>query len=170
MTVIKCHEEGCAEIFETQGVVASGARYLCRKHAPGVHSGPSFQADQFDEEFDSDTSLGREDDSEGSCRLHPDFKKLREFLDGSEAFMFGFHITKSRTNSKRRRVPDWAKDDARVRELLLKSFPYLHTNATHRQRAGRWMRVIQLYFRMKKSSTETAVEMNESVVPDTKNC
>jgi hypothetical protein len=164
VTLLKCNEEGCTEVFEVQGAVAPGATYLCRKHTQPVHfSKVSFQDDQFDEGLHQE--VGENDEAEGGSDLHPDFQKLRKHMDGSEAFMFGFHIVKSRTNSKRRRVPDWAKDDARVRELLLKSFPYLHTNVTHRQRAGRWMRVIQLYFRMKKSSSETAAEMNESAHP-----
>lgn len=60
-----------------------------------------------------------------------------------------------------RKVPAWATDDVFIRGMLLGAFPKLAANLPQRRGAGRWMRVIQLYFRSKKTSRETAEEMAE---------
>ena len=89
-------------------------------------------------------------------------KGLRSAFDGSSVFMSGHQILRKRTLSKRRRVPEWAKQDEFIRELLLRSFPYLHTNLNQRKKAGRWARVIQSYFREQHSYKETAEEIGET--------
>lgn len=80
-------------------------------------------------------------------------------IPGDQAFMNGHQIIRIRR--PRRRVPQWTFEDNKIRALLLKTFPKLATDADQRKRAGRWARVIQLYFRAKKSYRETAEEMGE---------
>lgn len=99
--------------------------------------------------------------------MQSDFKQLRKKFDGSESFMNrGHQIIKSagatRHAERVSKTPDWVHDDQRVRELLLRSFPKLATDPLQRKRAGRWMQVIQLYFRMGWTWAKIAEEMGES--------
>ena len=89
-------------------------------------------------------------------------KGLRSAFDGNSTFMTGHQIKRIRSLHDGRKVPAWSTDDEAVRKLLLRSFPKLATNKLQRDRAGRWMRVIQLYFRGKKSSSEVAEEIGTS--------
>jgi len=43
---------------------------------------------------------------------------------------------------------EWAFNNKRVREILLLAFPNLNINEAQRRKAGRWARVIYLYYRM----------------------
>jgi hypothetical protein len=77
---------------------------------------------------------------------YDNYLKLLKKLDGSEPFMNrGYRILKPRHKVKN--VPEWALDDKRVQEIVLKSFPKLSTDPKQREQAGRWVRVIYLYFR-----------------------
>jgi hypothetical protein len=58
-----------------------------------------------------------------------------------------------------RTIPNWAKDDKKVRAILLRSFPELKTNPTQRTRAARWATVIQLYYRMRMTPKQVAGQM-----------
>ena len=53
--------------------------------------------------------------------------------------------------TKPRRVPEWTKSDAEIRKVLLRSFPKYNENSrvgrTQRERAGLWIRFIQLYWK-----------------------
>ena len=54
-----------------------------------------------------------------------------------------------KTRSHEREAPAWAIDDQKIQAILLRSFPNLKTpESKDAERAGRWMRVIHLYFRM----------------------
>jgi len=57
-------------------------------------------------------------------------------------------IHRVRTRKRERQIPAWALDDKRVRQVILKEFPKLVTNARQRALAGRWARVLYLYFRV----------------------
>lgn len=61
--------------------------------------------------------------------------------------------------SRHNDIPDWATDDRKIRDFLLRSFPKLKTDLKQRIRAGRWLRVINLYFRMQWSHTQVAEEI-----------
>lgn len=74
------------------------------------------------------------------------YLKLLTKLDGSEPFMNrGYRIIKPRHKVKE--IPDWAMDDKKVQEIILRSFPKLSTDPKQRMQAGRWVRIIYLYFR-----------------------
>jgi len=89
-----------------------------------------------------------------------DFQRFRNRFDGSDLFFRGNTIHKRR--EKIHAVPEWAKHDSQVRGLLQKSFPALDTNDLQRERAGRWMRIILLYFRLGKTRNQVAAEMELS--------
>ena len=71
----------------------------------------------------------------------------------------GHQIVKPRSDDKKS-VPDWALDDTKVREIVLRSFPRYATNGRHRKGAARWIRVIHLYFRMGMTRGQVAEEMS----------
>ena len=96
--------------------------------------------------------------------MREDFRRLRKKFDGSDPFMTGGHqIIKSagatRHAERVSNTPDWVKDDQKIREMLLRSFPRLQTDKLQRERAGRWVQVVQLYFRMGWTRQKTADEM-----------
>lgn len=90
------------------------------------------------------------------------FEQLRGKLDGNESFMTkGHQIIKLRQGSHK--IPQWTKSDKRVREILLRSFPKMKTDLKQRQRAGRWLRVIHLYYRMNFTASKVAQELQMKV-------
>ena len=91
-------------------------------------------------------------------------RELRDLgFSGTDQFMQGGHqiINSNRANAgPKRKNADWAADDRIVQYLLLSVFRKLTTDQKQRERAGRWMRVIQLYFRSGLSYGDVAAEMN----------
>jgi hypothetical protein len=90
-----------------------------------------------------------------------DFVKLRRYMDGSEGFMEGHQIKKVRTRS--RVIPAWTLNDKEVQKVLLRAFPDLRRHPRHIVRAGRWIRVIHLYYRMQLPNSHVAKELNITV-------
>lgn len=94
-----------------------------------------------------------------------DFEKLRQQFDGSEGFMEGHQIQKTRESSSGgfgrddKDIPAWVFDDSKVRLLLLTVFPKLGSDQRQRARAARWLRVIYLYYRMKLPRNTVAKEL-----------
>ena len=86
------------------------------------------------------------------------FGQLRRYFDGTGGFMEGHQILKERRI--KRPVPLWAKNNRKVQELLLRSFPRLATNPKQRNRARIWGRVIYLYYRLGLSYAAVAEEMS----------
>lgn len=90
-------------------------------------------------------------------------RELRDLgFSGTDQFMQGGHqiINSNRANAgPKRKNADWAADDRIVQALLLTVFPKLITDQKQRERAGLWMRVIQLYHRSGHSFGDTAAEM-----------
>lgn len=86
---------------------------------------------------------------------------LLKAIDGNSSFMTGHQIMRTRTESRKRKTPAWAVDDAFIRQLILKSFPCVATNLLQRKRAGRWMLIINMYFKSLHSYSEVAEEMGE---------
>lgn len=70
----------------------------------------------------------------------------------------GHQIIKPRSDDKKS-VPEWASDDKKVREIVLRSFPKFGTDTRQRKGAARWIRVIHLYFRMGMTRGQVAEEM-----------
>ena len=94
------------------------------------------------------------------------WKQLRKLgiFAGSDAFMQGGHqiINSNRAYAgPARKNAEWAKSDKKVCELLLRVFPKMTDNKCQRERAGKWLRVIQLYYRSVFYYGDTAIEMNE---------
>lgn len=96
--------------------------------------------------------------------MKKDFAQLRERLDSNDPFMSGGHqIMKTagatQHNARLRRIPVWANNDEQIRQLLLQSFPKLATDPKQRHRAGRWLQVIHLYYRVGYTRGHIAVEL-----------
>jgi hypothetical protein len=99
-----------------------------------------------------------------------ELRALRIFA-GSDSFMKGGHqiINSNRARvGPKRKDADWAKSDKQVQKLLLRVFPKMAADEKQRMRAGRWLRVIQLYYRSGYSYGDAAIEIgiNKKVVSD----
>lgn len=90
--------------------------------------------------------------------MNKDFQQLRKIFEGSDPFMGGGHQIVG-LRQRKRVVPEWTRNNAKVRKLLLRSFPKLVTNAKQRNRAARWARIIHLYFRLQYTHRQVAAEM-----------
>jgi len=128
---------------------------VLQKHGLGVRQ-LGLHKDVIDEPEDTpelEPTRGRR-----SSGLNKDFEQLRTKFDSKDGFVSSGHqIKKIRAHS--RVVPDWTADDQAVQKLLLRSFPNLKTSPYQRKFAGRWVRVIHLFYRMGLSRTEIAKEM-----------
>ncbi len=92
---------------------------------------------------------------------NPIFAELRESFDGSDPFMTkGHQIIKIRKGWRKKQIPEWATSDKAIQKLVLRSFPKLKTNDKQRQAAGKWVHVINLYFRMGWTRGQAAEEMH----------
>ncbi len=93
--------------------------------------------------------------------------ELRTKIDGADVFFTGHRIVKPRRGRDRsetfRTCPEWAMSDAKTRELLLSSFPKLATNKKQRASAGRWARIIQLYYRKQMTHGQICTELGLSL-------
>ena len=92
---------------------------------------------------------------------------LRKFLDGKEGFVSGGHgIIKTagatQHAARMRRVPVWALDDVKLREVLLKTFPKLQTDEKQRKRAGLWLQIIHLYWRVGMTRGQVAYQTKKT--------
>src|ERR1700719_4810332 len=85
-------------------------------------------------------------------------KQLVRSLDYNECFMTrGHQIVHARTY--KRKVPAWTLKDKEVQKVLLRAFPKLATDDNQRESAGRWVWVIQLYFRLGYTRGQIADEL-----------
>ena len=80
-----------------------------------------------------------------------DFNSLRHSFDGSDpvfrALRTGGNI-RAAHNQRVANTPDWTRNDAAIRAVLLRAFPRMDSNPTQRKRAGRWAFIIHNYFRL----------------------
>ncbi len=83
--------------------------------------------------------------------------ELRAMYGGDSQFMNAYQTKKIRTRA--REIPAWTLDDKEVQKVLLRAFPKWHTNFRQSQQAGRWARIIHLYFRVQLSTTHVAFEL-----------
>lgn len=93
-----------------------------------------------------------------------ELRNLRIY-SSSDQFMRGGHriINSNRAFAGPHRKEElWTNDEIAVRELLLRVFPKLDTNEKDRLRAGRWARLIHLYFKSGLSQGDVANEMKMS--------
>ena len=84
---------------------------------------------------------------------------LKTIMDGDDAFIAGHQIKKIRR--QKRPAPEWARHSKQVRGLLLRSFPKLDKDGKQRKRAGRWARIIHLYFVQGFTYSQVADELGE---------
>jgi hypothetical protein len=91
------------------------------------------------------------------------FGQLRGSFDGQDPFMTGGHQI-IKTRSSNRDVPEWALDNKKVQQILLRSFPKLKTDLKQRARAARWATIIQLFFRMKMTRKQVAEQTKLSSI------
>lgn len=90
------------------------------------------------------------------------YKELRQKFDSCDPFLAGGHRDiKVRRGSKQ--IPDWVNDYAFIRRVLLRAFPKLDTSIKQRKAAGKWIRVIQLYWRKQLTHGQIRFELGESV-------
>ena len=85
---------------------------------------------------------------------------LKTIMDGDDAFIAGHQIKKIRR--QKRPTPEWARHQKQIRGILLRSFPKLNTSQKQRKRAGRWVRIIQLYYVQGFTYTQVAAELGET--------
>jgi DNA-directed RNA polymerase specialized sigma24 family protein len=86
-----------------------------------------------------------------------DMAKLRRRIDGDDNFMSAHQIKKIRT--RERDIPAWTLNNKEVQKVLLRAFPNLQNSRRMAARAGRWMRLIHLYYRVQMSNSQVAKEM-----------
>jgi hypothetical protein len=110
---------------------------------------------------------------------NPDHARLRTMMDGNDFFLKGgFEIKKIR--SLERNTPSWALNNTKTQQIILTAFPKLTLNPpkgqkakkAHQKRiekAGRWVRIIYLYYRMELPRPIVAKElgMSESTLRST---
>ncbi len=95
------------------------------------------------------------------------FNELAPFIDFSgrkigDKGSIGFSIKRFRTGYLKD-LPEWATSNESIQKMLLRVFPKLNTSQTQRKRAGRWVRIITLFYLLKWSESQVAAELNQSV-------
>lgn len=88
-------------------------------------------------------------------------QELAKMVDPRESFFKGHRIIKIRRGN--RKCPDWAANNVKTRKVLLLAFPRLATNTKQRIKAGRWARIIQLYFRSQMTEGQISKEIRMTV-------
>ena len=92
------------------------------------------------------------------------FGELRAKIDSNDPFMKGGHqIILPRTDDKKR-VPDWALDDKKFREMLDRAFPHAYgpeARSWDRRHAARWIQIRNLYFKVHLTRGQVVEEMKE---------
>jgi hypothetical protein len=91
--------------------------------------------------------------------VNRDLKQIRSVVDGSDSFILGHQIAAPRAYA--RATPLWVYDKVAIRKILLRSFPRFETDLKQRDAAGRWARIIQLYFNLGYTYKEVAEELGE---------
>lgn len=88
--------------------------------------------------------------------------QLRKTVGGNETFFQGHQTVGARTYA--REAPEWTKNDAEIKKLLLKVFPKLATDSGQRASAARWASVIHLYYRLGYTRSQIAEEIGSTDV------
>lgn len=103
-------------------------------------------------------SVAGNPDAKGST-----FDILRGIIDSNDPMMTGHQILTIRTTP--REIPEWTKSDKEIRKVLLRAFPKWDEQPQQRRQAGRWIRIINLYFKLQWTRSQIAEEME--LTPDT---
>lgn len=95
------------------------------------------------------------------------YSSLRTKLDGQDGFATGHQVIKTagatRHAARMRRVPVWALDDIKIKELIQKRFPLAGEDLEQRKLASRMIRVIHLYYRVGLTTEAVSGELGISV-------
>ena len=89
-----------------------------------------------------------------------DYEKIRQNFDRNDPIFGALRTGGNGPAGHNRRVanvPEWVMNDAAVRAVLLRAFPKWNTNPTQHERAGRWARIIDLYFRAGHTALHVAM-------------
>lgn len=65
-----------------------------------------------------------------------------------------------KTKRPKKKIPEWVVNDKKTQNLLLRSFPLMKSNLKQRTQAGRWARVINLYYKRQWSRGQIAAELH----------
>jgi predicted DNA-binding protein (UPF0251 family) len=86
---------------------------------------------------------------------------LFEIMDRMDPYIRGHQIE---VGARRydKDIPEVLKSNAGVQKLLTRTYPKWRENPVQMERAGRWMRAIQLYYRSGLTGHQAAEEMNLS--------
>jgi hypothetical protein len=89
---------------------------------------------------------------------------LRNVVELNDQFLRSHQIRKIRVEE--RPIPEWAIDDRTIQVILLTAFPKMLTDERQRRRAGAWLRVFYLYYRLGMTYSQVAKEtgLNEGQV------
>jgi len=93
---------------------------------------------------------------------------LRASLDGNDTFVSGGHqVIKTagatRHAERMKKVPVWALDDAKIKELIKLRFPKAATDPEQRKSAARMIRLIYLYYKVGETMGTVAEELHMTV-------
>lgn len=174
-TILRCRINGCTQTKTVEGAASPNATFLCKNHpreeqleALGRVYHPerdekdadvSFQFEQFDENLRrSHKPIGTEHIRNQGSEVADTYAQLREFVEGTGGFMVSHQIIKIRR--PRKKMPAWVVNENQLRAFLLFCFPRINKDLEQRSMAGRWLRIIQLYFREGWSRGQIAEEMN----------
>ncbi len=94
------------------------------------------------------------------------FSRLRASLDGNDPFVSGGHgIIKTagatRHAERMKKVPVWALDDEKIRDLVERCFPKARTS--QKQQASRMVRVVYMYYRVGMTAQAIADELKTTL-------
>ena len=88
-------------------------------------------------------------------------KGLTNYADPTH---FQVHNTRGHFKYEQKRLnpPIWAVDDEQLQALLLRVFPKLESDKNQREHAGKWVRVIYLFYRLTWSTGYIGEKMGVS--------
>jgi len=93
--------------------------------------------------------------------------QLRTKFDGDDPVRLAFRIGGLRRSggkrSQRREAPTWALNDKAIRKILLRSFPKLSSDDKQHRAAARWAHVIYLFWHLKLTIGQIALELNVNI-------
>ena len=86
------------------------------------------------------------------------FAELRKYMDTDDPFMSGGHqILKIKRPKKK--SPSWARDNESIKKFLIRVFPRMQ-EFSQRVRAGKWIRIMYLYYNQNWSRGQIAAELH----------